>query len=187
MQIKRIESNQFNKPVNRPCFKALSLNLDGAIKLAGYFTENPGLEDVFIKQIAEPLSKLKTRVHYNGTSVNFKLPNEKYTSTIIDHYTRQDGIIGMIMNISGAGAYSKTPCYLNALKNPSNNFESHRIFAELEMAKNIAEDDELSSMGYNCDNKQTLDRSQDTKYATNLVEPGEEIESFGHKIISFQK
>lgn len=189
MQVTRVNNVQNNQMSTKQSFKSLHLEPKGAYELAGYFTENPGLEDVFMKQIAKPLEKLSTKVRYSTNSVNFITPLQKDAYSVIYGYGKDAFPYAMVMGLTGYNSHVKNPYYLEALKNPTDNFRNTNCpFKDLEVAKNIAEDAELRLQGYNCNNKVEISREGDVNLGyTQFKQPGEVVIRDNWKFLSFEK
>ena len=188
MRINKINPTARNQNKINPNFKALALTSKGAYSLAGYFVENPGLEDAFMKQIAQPLAKLKTIVRYDSSTVKFLTPLKESAYLITQCYGKRFNPYAMVMGLSGHHSHISEPYYLKVLNNPTDNFENtNYVFRELEAAKNIAEDTELQLEECNNEGKITLPRDGETKFNSHFKEPGELVLHNNFCLISFEK
>ena len=141
---------------------------------------------LFRSQIAEPLEKLKTKVKYTSDTVDFITPLMEKTFRIVNRHVAGTKAYAMIMNMQGSDSYVKELYYLNKLENPTNNFDgTNYIFRDLETAKNIAEDLELSLKDE--DKKVSLNRFDDIKYTKEIKEPGEIVANNYWEYLSFEK
>lgn len=175
MQVSRVSSAYNNSPNSFPKFKALHLDWKGAYELATYFVENPGLEDVFMKQLAKPLEEMSTKVRFNSYSVDFITPIKEGVYTLIHGACKSRTPYSIIMGLTGYNAYMKFAHYYEALKNPTTNFDAYNggLFRNLEAVKNIAEDAELRLKGFSSNNKGEISREGDVCITGKLVSPSE--------------
>ena len=166
-------------------FKALSLNKEGALKLAGYFVENPGLEDIFVRTIAKPLETFDTIVRFNGQSVSFKTPFQKYFNLIVEALNPRNKYPIALVTPQKKDNALRNCQMLNHLLNPSYVFQDMpKIFKDLETAKNIAEDAFFQKIGYK---NQTVQRKFNNIHLIEIKEPGLLAQSADKEIISYEK